>query len=75
MESISLFLYFMWNRWSLQECEAVWPNHMSKHYWEKWQAQCIKYGPFGGAATFWAELDNTARKTLWSHIESTYKLD
>ena len=48
---------------------------MSKHYWEKWQAQCIKHGPFGGAATFWAELDNTARKTLWSHIESTYKLD
>lgn len=74
MEQVSRYLYYMWNKWCLRECEDIWPGHMAKHVWDKWLSQCVKHGAFGGAATFWAELDNSSRKALWNHIEQTYTL-
>ena len=64
MNIVSSYFYYMWNAWSKQECEIVFAQSDWKHFWNKWEESCNRWGVFGAAERLWAELSDTYRELL-----------
>lgn len=58
---VSSFMFYMWNRWSLEECMHVFNN--DPHFWNKWEYAC-ENGTMGAAERFYAELSDHNRELL-----------
>ena len=59
---VSSYFYYMWNRWSKEECATVFGN-MAGHFWEKW-CHLSNSSPSGAAERLYAELGNDARHKI-----------
>lgn len=66
---VSSYFYYMWNRWSKEECDTVFGN-MAGHFWEKW-CHLSNSSPSGAAERLYAELGNDARRKI---VERACKL-
>ncbi|MFU2375062.1 hypothetical protein [Phocaeicola plebeius] len=58
---VSSFMFYMWNRWSREECMHVFNN--DPHFWNKWEYAC-ENGTMGAAERFYAELSDHNREVL-----------
>lgn len=47
---VSSFMFYMWNKWSLEECMYVFNN--DPHFWNKWEYAC-ESGTMGAAERFY----------------------
>lgn len=64
---VTSFFYYMWNRWSEEECKIVFKNGTAEwqHFWRKWcEAYDMMKGPRGAAEFFYAHLSDTNRELL-----------
>lgn len=59
---VSSFFYYMWCRWSREECDTVFGG-MSEHFWSKWCRFADKT-VHGAAECFYAELGDDSRRKL-----------
>lgn len=59
---VSSFMFYMWNRWSRQECDIVF-GAMSGHLWGKWLG-CAQETTCGAAENFYAVLSDENREKL-----------
>lgn len=75
---LECYLYFMWNVWSKEVCEEMYPCWYDPTYdnylWGKW---CIAVEKSGGntvsaAAQFYADVDANIRKRLSEEAMSHY---
>lgn len=57
-------LFYMWNRWCLEECKIVWKDGDWNHFWNKWCGYNSEYGRFGAVEDFYASLTNDNRDKL-----------
>lgn len=69
-DNVSSYFFYMWNRWSHEECEAVYGN-ISAHIWSKWCAVC-KPSAWGAAERLYAELSDGNRQLLVERAVSLY---
>lgn len=69
---VSSFFYYMWNKWSEQECLIVFgESGISHHLWTKWCSIANK-NLNGAAEGFFAALDNKCRELLVSRALKLY---
>lgn len=62
---VTSFFYYMWNRWSEEECKLVFVDGDYKHFWSKWcQAYDALEGPRGAAEYFYMMLSDDNRNKL-----------
>lgn len=62
---VSSFFYYMWNKWSKEECQVVFKSLGWEHFWDKWVAACdAKGGALGASEIFFANIDNSSRILL-----------
>ena len=62
---VTSFFYYMWNRWSEEECRIAFKDGDYKHFWNKWcQAYDELGGPRGAAEYFYMMLSDTNRDKL-----------
>lgn len=59
---VSSFFYYMWCRWSQEECDTVF-GYMSEHFWEKWN-RYAKLTAHGATERFYADLSENYRHLL-----------
>lgn len=59
---VSSFFYYMWCRWSREECDTVFGG-MSEHFWSKWCRFADKT-VHGAAECFYAVLGDDSRRKL-----------
>lgn len=65
MNDVTSFFYYMWNRWSREECEIVFKDSDYNHFWNKWcEAYDLANGPRGAAEIFYMMLSNDNRDKL-----------
>lgn len=57
-------LFYMWNRWCLDECKIAFKGGDWNHFWNKWCGYCEMHGRFGAVEHFYAELTNDNRDKL-----------
>lgn len=57
-------LFYMWNRWCLEECKIVFKGGDWNHFWNKWCGYNSEYGRFGAVEDFYASLTNDNRDKL-----------
>jgi hypothetical protein len=57
-------LFYMWNRWCLEECKIVFKDGDWNHFWNKWCGYNSEYGRFGAVEDFYASLTNDNRDKL-----------
>ena len=71
---VSSFFYYMWNRWSKEECEIAFRNSNCnwQHFWEKWCGICERHGVWGAAERFFAELSESNKDLLVQRAVSCY---
>ena len=69
-DNVSSYFFYMWNRWSHEECEAVYGN-MSAHIWKKWCAACTP-SVWGAAERLYAELSESNRQLLVERAVNLY---
>lgn len=60
---VSSFFYYMWCRWSKEECDTVFPGPISDHLWDKWRG-FTNQSLHGAAERYFAELSNDNRRLL-----------
>lgn len=62
---VTSFFYYMWNRWSEEECKEVFKDDYYPHFWNKWcEAYDTMHGPRGAAEYFYMTLSDTNRDKL-----------
>lgn len=67
------FFYYMWNRWSEDECKIAFADGDYNHFWTKWcQAYEEMGGPRGAAELFYMGLSNTNRDKLMKRARQCY---
>lgn len=70
---VTSFFYYMWNRWSKEECEHVFRDGDHRHFWNKW---CEVYdtmnGPRGATELFYMALSDTNRDKLVARALECY---
>ncbi|MDD6017210.1 MAG: hypothetical protein PUC18_13215 [Prevotellaceae bacterium] len=67
MNIVNSFFFYMWNRWSEEECKIAFKNGTAEwqHFWNKWcEAYDMMGGPHGATEVFYAYLSNTNRELL-----------
>ena len=70
---VTSFFYYMWNRWSEQECRIAFKDGDYRHFWNKWcQAYDCMGGPRGAAEVFYMELSDTNRNKLVARALECY---
>ena len=69
---IASFFYYMWNKWSKEECLIVFgESGISHHIWNKWQS--LSESHFKGATErLFAELDDESRELLINRAIALY---
>lgn len=66
---LDCYLFYMWNRWSYDECVTIFGEHLGKHIWSKWIDHCEGIGCTGAAATIYPSLDYDKRRII---VERAY---
>ena len=62
---VTSFFYYMWNRWSEEECRIAFKDGDYNHFWSKWcEAYDTMKGPRGAAELFYMMLSDTNRDKL-----------
>ena len=62
---VTSFFYYMWNKWSEEECKVVFKDDYYPHFWNKWcEAYDTMHGPCGAAELFYMMLSETNRDKL-----------
>ena len=62
VKDVTSFFYYMWNKWSEEECKVVFND---PHFWNKWcEAYDTMKGPRGAAELFYMMLSDTNRDKL-----------
>lgn len=70
---VSSFFYYMWNKWSKEECEIAFAGHDWMHFWNKWcTAYDLMQGPRGAAELFYMGLSETYRDILVKRATECY---
>ena len=69
---IDCYFYYMWNAWSLGECNEVFGESLGKHIWYKWNGICCDIGANGAPAALYAVLDGDCRDKLVDHAFKHY---
>ena len=65
ISDVTSFFYYMWNRWSEEECKEVFKGDFPQHFWNKWcEAYDTMHGPRGAAEYFYMMLSDTNRDKL-----------
>ncbi len=68
---VSSFFYYMWNRWSKEECKAVF-GYQHVHFFEKWCGLC-RGSSSGAAEKFYAELSINSRQLIVNRANEVYE--
>ena len=72
-KDVTSFFYYMWNRWSEEECKEVFKDGDYPHFWNKWcQAYDTMHGPRGAAELFYMMLSDTNRDKLVARALECY---
>lgn len=67
------FFYYMWNKWSEDECKEAWKDDFYPHFWNKWcEAYDTMHGPRGAAELFYMMLSDTNRDKLVQRAVEVY---
>jgi len=62
---VTSFMFYMWNRWSEEECKIAFKDGDYNHFWNKWcEAYDTMNGPRGAAELFYMMLSDTNRDKL-----------
>lgn len=70
---VTSFFYYMWNRWSEEECKVVFKDDYYPHFWNKWcEAYDTMKGPRGAAELFYMMLSDTNRDKLVARALELY---
>ena len=70
---VTSFFYYMWNRWSEEECKEVFKDDFPPHFWNKWcEAYDTMHGPRGAAEYFYMMLSDTNRDKLVARALECY---
>ena len=70
---VTSFFYYMWNRWSEEECKEVFKDDYYPHFWTKWcDAYGTMHGPRGAAEYFYMMLSDTNRDKLVARALECY---
>lgn len=71
---VSSFFYYMWNKWSEDECKIVFADSCGgyKHYWNKWVYFCNEYGVRAAVDMLYGELDEGNRNKLVARAIKCY---
>lgn len=76
---LDCYLYWMWNVWSEDVCEKMWPNWYDPIYgnymWGKWMNSCQICGGdgVGAAARFYAQVDDAIRRRIVEAAKAYYE--
>lgn len=71
---VSSFFYYMWNKWSREECINVYGKGcLSSHFWNKWVYIRKQYGTYGATERFYAELSENNRALLVARALECYR--
>lgn len=61
---VTSFMFYMWNRWSKEECKHIYGIKW-EHFWNKWLwAYKRLNGPYGASEVFYSELSTGNRNKL-----------
>ena len=70
---VTSFFYYMWNKWSEEECKEVFKSDYYPHFWSKWcEAYDAMHGPRGAAELFYMMLSDTNRNKLVARALEVY---
>lgn len=70
---VTSFFYYMWNKWSEEECKRVFKADYWPHFWNKWcEAYDTMKGPRGAAELFYMMLSDTNRDKLVARALELY---
>lgn len=71
---VSSFFYYMWNKWSEDECKIVFADSCGgyKHYWNKWVHYCNEYGVRSAVDCLYGDLDTGNRDKLVARAIECY---
>ena len=70
---VTSFFYYMWNKWSEDECKVVFKDDYHPHFWNKWcEAYDTMKGPRGAAELFYMMLSDTNRDKLVTRALECY---
>lgn len=62
---VTSFMFYMWNKWSEEECKIAFKDGDYNHFWNKWcEAYDTMKGPRGAAELFYMMLSDTNRDKL-----------
>lgn len=67
---VTNFMYYMFNRWNMDEALYVFGNNLGRHIWEKY-ISCIQQHN-GDKLLFYANLDSTCRNKLVERANQIY---
>lgn len=70
LTSVNAYFYYMWNRFSKEECIAIWGKIMGEHFFKKW---CGMNNDFlASSERLWADLSNNNRQLLLNRAWKYY---
>ena len=70
---VTSFMFYMWNRWSEEECKIAFKDGDYNHFWNKWcEAYDTMNGPRGAAELFYMMLSDTNRDKLVKRAMECY---
>lgn len=70
---VSCYWFYMWNKWTEEECKIVFKDDDYRHFWNKW-CECYDRmgGPRGAAEIFYAELTDHNRDRIVARAIEVY---
>ena len=68
MNEVTNFMYYCFNRWSLDEACAIFGNDHGNHIWEKWT------GKFD-SLIWYSELDDDCKQKLVDRANEIYRMN
>ncbi len=70
---VTSFFFYMWNKWSEEECKVVFKDDYYPHFWSKWcEAYDTMKGARGAAELFYMMLSDTNRDKLVARALECY---
>lgn len=70
MNEVTNFMYYMFNKWSLEESKHIYGVMLGNHIWEKWN-EVVRFGD-GDQLRFYANLDNKCRQQIVYRANELY---
>jgi hypothetical protein len=70
---VTSFFFYMWNKWSEEECKVVFKDDYYPHFWNKWcEVYDTMHGPRGATELFYMMLSDTNRDKLVARALELY---